>query len=480
MEPMNSTSSSRRHPARVRLPLWVIVALSTLFLGLLIGASVWLFQTARSMASGWEMTSPEFQPVDESRSETAVSVDQPAVPSGNNSPSPILSAEAFKPWPGRERVSILLMGVDQRCDEDGPAHTDSVMVLTLDPVGLSAAVLSLPRDLWVNIPDVGMDRINQAFYFGELYELPGGGPRLAMDTVESLLGVPIDYFVTVNFDAFVEVVDLIGGIEIDVPQAIEDPSYPDSCYGYDPFFIEAGEQTLDGSSALKYARTRATFGGDVDRAERQQAVILGVRDRVMRLNMLPQLAAQSPQLWQTFQKNVRTNLTLDEALQLAMLVQDIPRSSITTAVIDFDYVYNETTPDGRQVLVPIRDNIRLLRDRLFAPPLIPTPQIENLPALMAQEAARVAVYNGTAVFGLASETQTYLQRYDVNVVEIGNADSAEYRTTQIIDYGSYPHTTRYLTQLMHVPPLNVSNGSNAAGDFDVLIIIGNDWRPPGD
>lgn len=438
---------------------------------------MWLFQTARDMASAWEITSPEFQQSEVAEPNVSVSVDEPSSSSPDGS-SPILSAEALKPWPGRERVSILLMGIDQRCDEEGPTHTDSMMILTVDPVGLSAAILSLPRDLWVEIPDVGVDRINQAFYFGELYELPGGGPRLAVETVEGVLGVPIDYYATVNFDAFVEVVDLIGGIDIEVPQAIEDSTYPDRCYGYDPFFIEAGEQHLSGAEALKYARTRATFGGDVDRAQRQQAVILAVRDRVTQLDMLPQLVRQSPQLWQTLQDNVRTNMTLDEALQLAMLVQDIPRDSITTAVIDYNFVYNETTPDGRQVLVPIRDDIRQLRDTLFAQPAVPTPQVENLPALMAEEAARVAVYNGTAVFGLAGDTQSYLQQYDVNVVEIGNADSAEYRTTQIIDFGNHPQTTRYLTQLMHVPPLNVSNSNSPAGDFDVLIIIGNDWSVP--
>lgn len=179
------------------------------------------------------------------------------------------------------------MGIDQRCDEEGPAHTDTMMVLTIDPVGLSAAMLSLPRDLWVEIPNFGVDRINQANYYGEIYEYPGGGQALAVQTVEALLGVPIDYYVAVNFDAFVEVVDLIGGIDIDVPEAIDDPDYPDQCYGYDPFSIAAGEQQLDGEAALKYARTRATFGGDVDRAGRQQAVILAVRQKIFDLNSIP-------------------------------------------------------------------------------------------------------------------------------------------------------------------------------------------------
>ena len=473
---MKSNSSERRSPARVRLPLWSLVFGGLLISLFLVISSVWLFRTVQSMASGWELTSPDFDSVTEPVLGAPVTVDETAADTGDD--AAILSADLMKAWSGADRVSVLLLGIDQRCDEEGPTHTDSIMVVTIDPVGLSAAVLSLPRDLWVEIPGFGVDRVNQAYYMGEVYEFPGGGAALAVETVEATLGVNIDYYVTVNFDAFVEVVDLIGGIVVDVPEAIDDPMYPDRCYGYDPFSIEAGEQRLDGEAALKYARTRATFGGDVDRAGRQQAVVLAVREQVLQLNRLPQLIAQSPRLWQTFQGNVRTDLSLEEALQLALLVQEIPGESIHTAVLDYNYVYNETTPDGRQVLVPVRENIRQLRDQLFAPPAVPTPIIENLPALMVAEKARVAVYNGTAVFGLAAATQEYLQRFDVNITELGNADSATYRTTQIIAYGSYPHTTQYLTQLMQIPPLNISNGSNPDGDFDVLIIIGDDWRVP--
>lgn len=474
---MTSNYRKRRTSSGLRLPLWAIGAVLLLVLGLIVASSIWLYQTVQGMASTWEMTDPEFNTVSEPVPNAPVTVDNGSGTEANGA-GPIISVDTIKPWSGNERISILLLGIDQRCDEEGPTHTDSMMIVTIDPVGLSAAVLSLPRDLWVNIPSFGVDRVNQAYYLGQVYEYPGGGPTLAMETVEAFLGVSIDYYAAVNFDAFVEVVDLIGGISIDVPEAIDDPTYPDRCYGYDPFSIEAGTQYLDGEAALKYARTRATFGGDVDRAQRQQAVILAARDQVLQLNKLPQLIKRSPQLWQTLQDNVRTNLSLEEALQLALLAQDIPRESIRMEVIDYNYVYNETTPDGRQVLVPVREDIRELRDKLFTPPAIPTPVIENLPALTAEENARVVVYNGTTVFGLAAETQEYLQGFNINVVDIGNADSAQYRTTQIIDYGSHRNTTFYLTQLMDVPPLNISNGSNPDGDYDVLVIIGNDWRVP--
>lgn len=477
---MGQNSSKRRSNARVKLPVWALVLIGSLFLLLLLVGSFWLFKSIQSTVSSIEVIDPDFS----GNVTTEIAEDGTAVPNGQpqiteNHPQPIaISADALQPWQGTERVTILLLGIDQRCDEDGPAHTDSMMVFTLDPVGKTANILSLPRDLWVEIPDFESDRINQANYYGEAFEYPGGGPALAMQTVENLLGVPIDYYATVNFDAFIEGVELIEGIDIDVAETIDDETYPDRCYGYDPFHIEAGRQHLNGEQALKYARTRATFGGDVERAERQQQVIMAVRAKVLQLDKVPQLIAQAPQLWLTFQKNVRTNMTPDEAVQLALLAQDIPSENINSAVIDFNYVYSEVTPDGRQVLIPIRENIRVLRDEIFAPPAVPTPVIENLPALMADEEAKVAVYNGTAVFGLAGETQTYLENFGVNVSEVGNADSSTYQTSQIITYASYPYTAQYLTQLMHIPPLNISSASNPEGDFDLLIIIGDDWRVP--
>lgn len=475
---MSSKSRERRPPASIRLPLWALALLGVLALVLVVGSSVWLFNTVRNRIAAPEITDPDFDVTP-----LAEGVDGQVVDSGETDlalaeePLPVYdSPDDVQPWSGEERLTFLFLGVDQRCDEAGPTHTDSIMIATLDPVTMSAALLSLPRDLWVEIPGFGVDRINQAYYFGQIYEYPGGGQALARETIEGVLGVPVDYYVTANFQGFVEAVDLIGGIVVDVPEPIDDPDYPDNCYGYDPFSIQAGMQRLDGQAALKYARTRATFGGDVDRAGRQQAVLLAVRDQVTRLNMLPQLILQAPQLWRTFRQNVNTNLSLENALQLALLAQEIPQENIRTAVLDYEYVYNETTPDGREVLVPRRDRIRELRDELFAPPAVPTPVVEDLQGLMERERARVAVHNGTAVFGLAAETQDYLLDKGVNVTEIGNADSAAYSTSQIIDYGSHPDTIRFLVQEMGIPPLNYSEGgSDPAGDYDMLVIIGNDW-----
>ena len=480
---MSKLSQKRPSPPKIRLPLWGLALLVLVLSLLLVGSSIWLFRTVQGMAAEWEVSQPGLDLSGARSAEGAAGegrLSDPLVTSltPEAGDQPLFSPDAFQRWSGQERVNILLLGIDLRCEEDGPTHTDSMMVVTVDPVGLSAAALSLPRDLWVEIPQFGVDRINQAYFQGEAYDYPGGGAALAMETVEATLGVPIDYYAAVNFRAFLDFVDLIGGITVDVPEEIDDPTYPDSCYGYDPFSISPGEHQMDGETALKYARTRATVGGDVDRAARQQQVLMAARDKVLRVDMAPRLLVRAPQLWQSFQKNVETNMTMDEAIQLALLAQEIPRDSIRTEVINYNYVYNETTPDGQQVLVPNREEIRALRDELFAPPVVPTPVIENLPEMMREEEARVVVHNGTAVFGLAADTQAYLQQFDVNVVGIGNADAATYNRTQIVDFGSHPNTTRYIAQLMDVPPLNVSYSTETVEDYDVLIILGDNWRVP--
>lgn len=461
------------------MPRWGLGLIAFCLLLFVVISSFWLFNKIQTLASEWEITSPEFGVVSEPVASSSAPGQETTSGSTAVEEGPIISSDALKPWEGRDRVTILLLGIDQRCDEEGPTRTDTMMIMTMNPVDLTASMLSLPRDLWVEIPGFGVDKINQAHFLGEVFEYPGGGPALAVDTVEAALGIKIDYFATVNFDVFIEGVDEIGGIDIEVAEAINDPQYPDNCYGFEGFFIEAGEHHLDGQTALKYARTRATFGGDVDRANRQQQVILAIRNKILNFNMVPQLLTRAPEIWRISQDNFRTDLSINEAVQLALLIEKIPADNIRSAVIDYNYVYSETAPNGQQVLVPIRDKIRELRDDLFAPPTVPTPTFDDLPEGMKQEDARIGILNGTRIFGLAAATQSYLEDYDFSIVEIGNADSAEFQTTQIIDYGSNPDTAAFLVRLMGLRPLNIFSGEEAEGDYDLLIILGDDWRVPG-
>ncbi|MBI5567391.1 MAG: LCP family protein [Chloroflexi bacterium] len=230
------------------------------------------------------------------------------------------AATRLPQWSGAAHISLLVLGIDERESQSGPWRTDTLIAVTIDPVALTAAGLSIPRDLWVNIPGLEQQgKINTAHFLGDVEEYPGGGPALAQATVQAALNVPMQYYVRVNFTAFEKLIDLIGGIDVDVPYPIDDPLYPDSGYGYEPLYIPAGRIHLDGRLALKYARTRHDVMGDFDRMQRQQQVIMAVRDKLTQGDLLVQLLTQAGPIFQTLGESIKTNLTLEQIVQLAQL-----------------------------------------------------------------------------------------------------------------------------------------------------------------
>ncbi len=265
-----------------------------------------------------------------------------------------VEGEAIPVWTATDRVTVLILGIDQRMqEEDDFWRTDTMILATLDPVTMRAGLLSIPRDLWVPIPGYTENRINTAHALGEGYGHPGGGSALAVETVEYNLGVEIDYYVRVNFQAFIDGVDLIGGIDIDVPEAIDDYCYPTPDYGCEQLHIDAGLQHFYGDMALKYARVRHTAGGDFDRARRQQQVIDAILVRVTDQKLLPQLAARAAEIWEIVDESVKVdpNLKLDEIIALADLATKVPDESRHSFVIDETCTLFAETPDKQQILI---------------------------------------------------------------------------------------------------------------------------------
>jgi LCP family protein required for cell wall assembly len=286
----------------------------------------------------------------------------PATPVVYAPPAPLPSTH-----PATKPVTVLLLGVDRRSATGGTNNTDTLLLFYLDPETQRAAMLSIPRDLYVDIPGHNQNRINTAYAYGERDGT--GGLALARQTVSATLGIPVDHAVLIDFTVFVTVVDAIGGIDVDVPYDIYDPTYPDSGIGYDPFYITAGSHHLDGATALKYARTRATVGGDFGRTARQRQVVMAVRDRVLNLDLLPSLIAQSPQLWANLQGAFEADLTLSEMIDLAVTASHIPTDQIATGSIDESCTIPWTTPSGAQVLLPLPDVIdTLVNDLILSAP----------------------------------------------------------------------------------------------------------------
>ncbi|MBK9122196.1 MAG: LCP family protein [Chloroflexi bacterium] len=270
----------------------------------------------------------------------------------------------LEPWDGQSRLTVLLMGIDRRPGERGLSfRTDTMILLSLDPQTGNAGMLSIPRDMYVEVPGYGARRINEPMVLGELRQV-GYGPRLAMETVQYNLGIRVNHYVVVDFNAFVTIVDALGGIEVDLAYTINDPLYPNMNYGYDPFFLRAGHHVLDGITALKYARTRHG-DSDIKRAERQQQVILAVKDKATSPEMIPLLLANAGQLWTAVRDNFYTDMSLEQLIQLGLYIKDLSLENINRGVIDFSYLSNYTTASGAAVLIPNRARLGGLMAQVF-------------------------------------------------------------------------------------------------------------------
>lgn len=270
----------------------------------------------------------------------------PTMPVGQPTPTLIPTNE---PWTGTGRVNILLMGIDRRPGEAFISRTDTIMVISINPATESVSILSVPRDLYAAIPGRGQDRINTAFVYGAQGNNPIGGAALAMQTVEYNLGVPIHHYALVDFSAVTNGVNALGGIDLNVPYTINDPTYPDMNYGHDPLYIPAGLHHMDGEMVLKYARTRHG-DSDIHRAQRQQQVVLAVRQKALALGV-GELIKRAPILYQQLERGIMTDLSLDQLIRLAQLLSDVPTENIRNEVLGFEYVSSYRTPQGASVLV---------------------------------------------------------------------------------------------------------------------------------
>lgn len=265
-------------------------------------------------------------------------------------------------WDGQSRFTILILGMDRRpgARDNLNARTDVVMVASYDPATRRVGVLSIPRDMHFAVPGASaLVRVNTLMVQGER-EAEGYGPQLALETLQYNLGMYIDGYVAFDFIAFQQVIDAIGGVTVSINYIINDPTYPDMNYGFDPFYLRAGTHQLDGRNALKFARTRH---GDNDylRGQRQLQIVSGVRDRLRDPLVLQAVVGRAPQLFEALTGHVYTNIPPEQLVLLGLQVMQLGDDALATGAINesysFDYSYQ-----GQRVRVPDR---ALLTDLLI-------------------------------------------------------------------------------------------------------------------
>jgi len=392
----------------------------------------------------------------------------PAVGPVNPNPKPAPTPAVVNTPPrSGERINVLLLGLDQRGYQAGePSRTDTMIVASIDPRSQTAALLSIPRDLWAAIPKMDgtfeYNKINTGHFWGQYWHYPDGknpdgGPELAKRTVEYNLGIRIHYYARINFSGFEKAVDMVDGIDVDVPQEIIDTAYPlDDDQGVITVHFLPGLQHMDGATALRYARTRHQ-DSDFGRMARQRQVLLALRDRALRLDLLPKL----PQLIGLMRDSFDTDMPLDQMINLANIARNIKAEDIASYAIDATMVVPDQPVVG--VLYPKQAEIQKLISKVF------------FDSLLRDEAATVEVQNGTLKDGLASETATLLGQRGFQVARVRQAESSDYDQTEIYNYSQKDYTVQQLASVLHVSPANIHKTAPPAGaDVDVRVILGKD------
>jgi LCP family protein required for cell wall assembly len=365
-------------------------------------------------------------------------------------------------WQGTDPVNILLLGIDKRDNEpiDG-TRSDTIILASIDPVTKSAALVSLPRDMWVSIPGCtaregctgGQQRINVAHAIG--------GPDLAVKTVVADFGVPIQFYARVDFRGFQQLVDAAGGVIIDVDWPVKDDEYPTPDYGYQRIYFGPGPQLMDGAQALEYARSRHGMN-DFARAGRQQKVILGLRNRALQLNML----SKAPELISIIQSSVTTNLSPVQMLALAKLVSEIDRDNITNVVIDTNYVRPFTGDDGADLLDP---NVPAIKRAIAN---------AQRSAAHPELRAKIEVLNGSGLPGLGQRAADYLTAQGFNVVHIAAAERSDYRASQIEVLTQDNGAAQALVDTLRLSDAAIDTVPTPDAVADVRVVVGQDFRVP--
>ena len=366
------------------------------------------------------------------------------------------TATSFDPPPynGHDRLNVLILGVDSRGVPGDTDNTDTIIVLSLDPVNRTAAMLSVPRDTLVAIPGHGQDKVNAAYAYG--------GPDLAQKTVEGLLGIRLNSYALIDFGAFTRIVDSVGGVLIDVKRPIRDEAYPTADFGVERLNIQPGPQLMAGDIALKYARSRHD-SNDFSRAKRQQDVISAIRARLASDGMLARL----PSIVGDVGSAVETNFDPANILPLAGLGGGIPSGDIRSEVLlpcGAEASHCELTEQNSPLgyyLIPDKAKIANLVAEVFYDPQV------------RQEAARIEVRGTGTRPTTAQEVADRLAARSFAVARVTGGASG--RSEIVVRSDAKRYTADQLSRQLDGIPVRSAGPSDTA-DADIVVVVGTDFK----
>jgi LCP family protein required for cell wall assembly len=353
-------------------------------------------------------------------------------------------------------LNIVLLGSDKR-PSSGAWRTDSMIVVSVDMEENIVRLLSIPRDLWVYIPGHGYNRINTADLWGELAQ-KGGGPERVKQTIFYNLGIPIHYYVRVDFQGFMKIIDAVGGVDIDVECPLPDID------------LAAGMYHMNGAQALRYSRSRYSTN-DFDRGRRQRKVLMALWEQGLTLNIIPKL----PSLWWAMADSFETDLPLDQVINLAYIGVQLKPQRILSTSIGASQVQSWITPEGAAVLLPREDRIRTLLENFYA--------VKDTDNLDLTEKVQIRILNGSPRRQAEQLAASAVAWEGFKVVKSGSADRQDCMRTQISVYRGEASAGQELAKLLGVPASAVQDMTaggeqpDPANPIDIQVILGADYNP---
>jgi len=332
------------------------------------------------------------------------------------------------------RVNILIVG----CDEiESHGRADTIVFLSISPKTKNVLILSIPRDTRVEIPGRGMDKINHAYAFG--------GEKLISKTVSSFLDLPIHFYTVADFNGFVNIIDELGGVEIDIEKEMH---YVDKAGGVE-INLYPGKQILDGGKALQYIRFRHDKLGDLGRIKRQQKLALAVIKKMMNFDSITKI----PQISEGMKGYIETNIKVQDAIALASLFKGINQEKFKVETVQGKPVYIE----GISYLEPDVEEVRQ--------------RVKSL-IYSKNSGMKVEVLNGNAMTGIAHKIAKDLELQGFEIVNLGNADNFNYEKTKIIVYSKEVNLDNEFKKLFKDFEIVKEYQTNA--NLDLVIILGKD------
>jgi polyisoprenyl-teichoic acid--peptidoglycan teichoic acid transferase len=340
------------------------------------------------------------------------------------------------------RINILLLGIGGK-NHDGPFLTDTIILASLDVKNKKIALLSIPRDLSIPVENTTeWTKINNIDAFAEAKNSGSGGVA-ASEAIADILNVPVDYYVRVDFEGFKNIIDNIGGVDVDVPSTLDDYAYPidgqedneDYYARYKHLHVEKGIQHMNGALALEYARSRhgaGAEGSDFARARRQQLVLQAVKEKLLSANTLlnPILLTE---IISQLADHVSTNLQIWEIIKAWTMFKDVDKTNIISKVIDNSpggLLYQTINAQGAYVLLPNNGDftqMQYLAQNIFAEAPVKTKDI------VATESASLEILNGTWINGLANQASIDMEKYGFKVVSVANSSHQNFDKSIIYD-----------------------------------------------